>query len=236
MMPASISRQFFLGIQCLPECFKRFGLVFAIWFLNIPMFFLNYASTKYFVNTSTKIIFMRKLFPLYLVALVVCNCNNNKTASAVSSEKDSSEASSPAGQNIIVFKVNGDEVKTSGWNIRRFTWSSQSAVWMNITSDMHKDKRAINVNLNGAKPGTYSFDDKGVIMEKSHGSYHPDYNDPSNSYSIVGGSFIITDVDTVHHIVNGTFSLTAKNPKGETLNITDGKIIKGTLKPGVISL
>ena len=73
-------------------------------------------------------------------------------------------------------------------------------------------------------------------MDKSHGSYHPDYNDPSNSYSIVGGSFIITDVDTVHHIVNGTFSLTAKNPKGETLNITDGKIIKGTLKPGVISL
>jgi hypothetical protein len=36
--------------------------------------------------------------------------------------------------------------------------------------------------------------------------------------------------------VNGTFSGTLKNTKGETLNITDGKIIKGALKPGVISL
>ena len=48
---------------------------------------------------------------------------------------------------------------------------------MNITSDMHKEKRTINVNLNGAKPGTYNFDDKGVIMEKSHGSYHPDFSE-----------------------------------------------------------
>ena len=107
---------------------------------------------------------------------------------------------------------------------------------MNITSDMHKEKRTINVNLKGAKPGTYNFDDKGVIMEKSHGSYHPDFGDALNSYSFVSGSFVITDVDTVHQIVNGTFSGTVKNTKGETLNISDGKIVKGALKPGIISL
>jgi hypothetical protein len=179
---------------------------------------------------------MKKLFFFSFIVLVVVSCNNDKTASAGNSEKNSAGAVSSADRNIINFKVNGDDVKTSGWNIRLFKWSNQPDVWMNITSDMHKEKRTIDVNLNGAKPGTYSFDDNGVTMETSHGSYHPDYNDLSNSYSIVGGSFVITEVDTVHHIVNGTFSVTARNTKGETINITDGKMINGALKPGIISL
>jgi hypothetical protein len=180
-----------------------------------------------------KIIFMKKVFFLSFIALLVVSCNNDKTASAGNSEKNSADAIS---KNVISFNVNGDVVKTSGWNIRLFKWTNQPAVWMNITTDMHKEKRAINVNLNGAKAGTYGFDEKGVTMEKSHGSYYPDYNDLSNSYSIVSGSFVITDVDTVHHIVNGTFSVKAKNTKGETVSITDGKIINGALKAGIISL
>jgi len=176
------------------------------------------------------------MFLLYIIALIIPGCNNNKTGNAESSDKKTDAESSSTGENVISFKVNGDKVTTSGWNIRLFTWSNQSDVWMNITSDMHKEKRTINVNLNGSKPGTYNFDDAGVIMEKSHGSYRSDYSDPAGSYSIVSGAFVITDVDTVHHIVNGTFSVTAKNAKGETLNITEGKIIKGTLKPGIISL
>ena len=168
--------------------------------------------------------------------MLALSCSNNKTGNAETAEKKTDAASSSTEKNVISFKVNGNEVKTSGWNIRLFKWSNQSEVWMNITTDMHKEKRTINVNLNGAKPGTYTFDDSGVIMEKSHGSYRSDYNDLSGSYSIVGGSFIITDVDTVHHIVNGTFSVTAKNTKGESVNITDGKIINGALKPGIISL
>jgi hypothetical protein len=179
---------------------------------------------------------MRKIFIFSIIAFLAINCNNDKTSTGESSEKKSVDASSSTGENVISFKVNGDAVTTSGWNIRLFKWSNQTDVWMNITSDMHKEKRTINVNLNGAKPGTYDFDDQGVIMEKSHGSYKADYNDASGSYSFVGGSFVITDVDTVHHIVNGTFSVTAKNTKGETVNITDGKIIKGALKPGIISL
>ena len=179
---------------------------------------------------------MKKIFFFCVVTFLVASCNNNKTSTADNSDKKSGNASSSTGENVISFKVNGDEVTTSGWNIRLFKWSNQPDVWMNITSDMHKEKRTINVNLNGAKPGTYNFDDQGVIMEKSHGSYHSDFNDASGSYSFVGGSFVITDVDTVHHVVNGTFSVTAKNTKGETVNITDGKIIKGTLKPGIISL
>ena len=179
---------------------------------------------------------MNKIFPFYLIALLVVSCNSNNTASTGNSEKNSADASSSTDNNSISFKVNGDEVKTSGWNISLFRWSNQPDVWMNITSDMHKEKRTINVNLKGAKPGTYNFDDKGVIMEKSHGSYHPDFGDALNSYSFVSGSFVITDVDTVHQIVNGTFSGTVKNTKGETLNISDGKIVKGALKPGIIGL
>ena len=184
--------------------------------------------------TPIKIIFMKKVF--FFSFMLVVSCNNNKTVSPGTSEKNSADAVSSTDRNVINFKVNGDDVKTSGWNIRLFQWSNQPAVWMNITSDMHKEKRTINVNLNGAKAGTYSFDEKGVTMEKSHGSYRPDYNDLSNSYSIVSGSFVITDVDTVQHIVNGTFSVKAKNTKGETVSITDGKIINGTLKAGIISL
>jgi hypothetical protein len=179
---------------------------------------------------------MKKISLFYLVVFLAINCNNNKTVNAENSDKKSGDTISAEGKNVISFKVNGDEIKTSGWNIRRFTWTNQSAVWMNITSDMRKEKRTINVNLNGAEPGTYNFDDEGVIMEKSHGSYRTDFSDPSGSYSFVGGSFVITDVDTVHQVVNGTFSVTAKNSKGETVNITDGKIINGALKPGIISL
>lgn len=179
---------------------------------------------------------MKQIFVLLITAWLVASCNNNKTASATNSDTNASDASSSTVKNVISFKVNGNEVKTSGWNIRLFKWSNQSEVWMNITSDMHKEKRTINVNLNGAKPGTYNFDNEGVIMEKSHGSYRSDYNDPSGSYSIVSGSFVLTAVDTLHHIVNGTFSFAAKNTKGETVNITDGKIINGALKPGIISL
>jgi Family of unknown function (DUF6252) len=179
---------------------------------------------------------MKNIFFFCLAALLAIACNNNKGGNAESSDKKSDEPSTSTGENVISFKVNGDEVNTSAWNIRLFRWTNQSAVWMNITSDIHKDKRTINVNLNGAKPGTYNFDDKGVVMESSHGSYHPDFGGPSNSYSFVSGSFVLNDVDTVRHIVNGTFSVTAKNTKGETVNISDGKIINGKLKPGVISL
>ena len=178
---------------------------------------------------------MKRIYPFCLFVLLAVNCNNNKTTT-VNSEKKSASASSVTGKNVISFKVNGDEVKTSGWNISLFRWNNQPAVWMNITSDMHKEKRTINVNLNGAKPGTYSFDDKGVIMEKSHGSYHPDFSNALESYSFVSGSFIITEVDTAYHLVKGTFSGTVRNSKGETLNITDGKIVDGALKPGIISL
>src|ERR1044071_666237 len=96
---------------------------------------------------------MKKIYPFCLIVLIVIGCNNNKTTTPGNSEKTSADASSSTDKNFIGFKVNGEEVKTSGWNISLFRWSNQPDVWMNITSDMHKEKRTINVNLKGAKPG-----------------------------------------------------------------------------------
>ena len=64
---------------------------------------------------------MKKIWLLCTIALLFVSCNNNKTSNAESSDKKSSDASSARGENVISFKVNGDEVKTSAWNIRRFT-------------------------------------------------------------------------------------------------------------------
>src|ERR1700730_4410614 len=101
---------------------------------------------------------MKKIFLFCTIAILTLSCSNNKTTPAESSDRKAGTESSSKGENVISFKVNGDEIKTSGWNIRLFTWTNQSAVWMNITSDMHKEKRTINVNLNGSKLGTYIFD------------------------------------------------------------------------------
>ena len=106
-------------------------------------------------------------------------------------------------------------------------------LWINITSDMHKEKRTIDVNLNGTKPGTYDLEEGGSLGGKSHGGYYPDFGDPSGTYRFINGSFVITELDTVQNVLNGTFSGTAKNSKGEIVNITEGKIIRGALKPGI---
>ena len=68
--------------------------------------------------------------------------------------KDKTQVSDfSAFHNIISFKVNGEEVKTESWNIIRFQMGNK--VQLNITSNMHIDKRTINVNLNGDKAGVY---------------------------------------------------------------------------------
>jgi len=139
--------------------------------------------------------------------------------------------------NLIKFTVNGKQVITSGWTISRVKWSfDPSKEWLNITTDMHKEKRTIGVNLNGAVAAVYLLEEGGSFKKKSHGDYKPDYTDFLNAYSFISGEFELTEVDTVRNIVNGSFYGTVINTKGETLNISDGKIINGRLKPGVTQL
>lgn len=136
--------------------------------------------------------------------------------------------------NTIIYKVNGEEVKTTGWNISRFRIGNE--VQLNITSNMHTDKRTINVNLNGDTAGSYWLASDGSLAASFYGSYAPNYADLLARYSFKEGEFVITQLDTVKGIVNGTFKGVVSDLQGKSLEITDGKIINCELKPGIQKL
>jgi hypothetical protein len=155
------------------------------------------------------------------------NAKENKT-------KHQSNRSQVETDNSITFKVNGQLVKTSGWTISRFKLVTDAKPSLNITTDMHIEKRTLNINLESAEPGTYTVKSDPASNHHFYGSYYPDYiKDLTSSYSFEGGSFTITEIDTGKNVVNGFFSGVVKNLKGESFNITDGKIVNGTLTPGV---
>jgi len=129
--------------------------------------------------------------------------------------------------NSICFKVNGDLVQTSGWNISRFDMGK--GIGLNITTSMHDDKRTIMINIRGDKAGSYSLGDMGT----AYGDYKPDYNDLLNAFSFQDGTIRILKIDTVSNRLNATFEGTVKNSEGKTLPVTEGKITNGKLAPGV---
>lgn len=138
-------------------------------------------------------------------------------------------AATETASNLILFKVAGQLVKTSGWNISEFVRNSAGALGLNITTNMHEDCRTILVNLNGCTPGHYAFSEQHTLSD-SYGDYKPDYTgDLFYSYSFVSGAFDITEVNTEKNYINATFSGTVKDKQGNTLEITEGKIINGTL-------
>jgi hypothetical protein len=136
-----------------------------------------------------------------------------------------------AGGNQILFKVNGELVKTSGWNISRFDMGR--GIQLNITSNMHEEKRTIAFNINGWTPGTYSLEPFAQEWGTAYGDYKPDYDEMLNSFSFTDGEIIIESIDTAAGFLNATFHGTAKNNKG-SFSISDGKIIYGRLKNGTI--
>jgi len=156
----------------------------------------------------------------------------NDQRSRIENEKANGE--SKTHDNTIIYKVNGEEVKTTGWNISRFRMGNK--VQLNITSNMHIDKRTINVNLNGDKAGSYWLASDGSLAASFYGSYAPDYRDLLTRYSFKEGEFAITQIDTVKGIVNGTFKGVVSNLQGKSFEITDGKIINCELKPGIQKL
>jgi len=128
-------------------------------------------------------------------------------------------------------------VSTEGWVVQRFVWDDKTPnTWMNITSNMHKDKRTIKVNLAGGAPENYGFSENSSYMTDSHGSYFPDFSKPMESYQFTTGEFHIIVVDTVKGIISGTFSGTVKDRNGKELVISDGKLTNVKLKKGVSNL
>jgi hypothetical protein len=174
---------------------------------------------------------MKQLLFIGIAVTMIIGCGPNNAGM-----KETGPNTKSTGDNIITFKINGQQVTTSAWTISRFAWNTSPVhEWLNITSNMKMEKRTINVNLNGAVPGVYELNETGAASEESHGSFFPNYlDDMTNSFSFSEGAFNLTEVDTVHHRVNGTFSGIAKNLKGETIQVTDGQIINGLLNSSII--
>ena len=138
---------------------------------------------------------------------------------------------SGGGSGNMSFKVDGSLVSTNVWNAS-YGNLFPAFITTNITSNMYKDKRAVNININAVTNGTYNFIDGSTsTLNKAYGSYYPDYfGDISNTYQFTSGSFVVTSIDTIAKTFSGTFSGTATNSEsGATVSITEGVVTNGTL-------
>jgi hypothetical protein len=183
---------------------------------------------------------MKHQFVYLFITILFISCGENKNDA---DDKSATDKDAPAGAtgssvtNVITFKVDGKLVSSEGWIVQRFVWDEKTpSPLLNITSNMHKDKRAINVNLNGTTPGKYRFTENSNLTTESQGSYFPDFSKPLESFSFTNGKFDITEVDTLKGIVNGSFSGTAKDANDKTVTISDGKLINVKLKKGITNI
>lgn len=138
---------------------------------------------------------------------------------------------SGGGSGNMSFRVDGSLVSTNVWNAS-YGNLFPAFITTNITSNMYKDKRAVNININAVTNGTYNFIDGSTsTLNKAYGSYYPDYfGDISNTYQFTSGSFVVTSIDTIAKKFSGTFSGTATNSEsGATVSITEGVVTNGTL-------
>jgi len=178
-----------------------------------------------------------KQLPIILLAGVFTgfNLSCNNTIAKETDGKSRFTTTKETVDNLISFRVNGKSIRTSGWNLTRFQFVNASKESLNITTSMYDDARTIDITLNGTQPGEYAVKSDDESGQLFYGSYFPDYaSDPDNSYSFETGTFIITSIDPVKNTLSATFWGTVKNKKGQTVDITDGKIINGSLTPGTL--
>ncbi|MFN2441024.1 MAG: hypothetical protein ABR503_17625, partial [Chitinophagaceae bacterium] len=173
-----------------------------------------------------------------IVAILFVACNDDKSSETKTTEglEKQDAAGSTNGDNVITFKVNGETVNSIPMGISRMVAGGRHL--LNLVSDTRKQPKTINISATGFAPGTYKFANAVAALQSQglffYGSYSPNpQRDALDVYSIVGGEFIISSIDTVNNILNATFLLTVKNVKDEVITITDGKIINGKINPGV---
>ncbi len=168
---------------------------------------------------------MKKVFVITIsvlnIAVISCNSSKAKTINLTT------ETTQQRSDNQVTFKVDGEQVKSSGWNISRFDMGRNTE--LNITTNMHEDKRTIMINIKADKVGRYSLNTAG----EAYGDYKPDYQELLDSYSFKDGSITITAIDTVLNTLNATFEGTVKNRQGKSFRISDGTITNGRLTPGI---
>jgi hypothetical protein len=169
---------------------------------------------------------------LTLFAACYSSSTKEKESSSEAVTERGSEKNNSAGENLIVFTIHQNEtVSSTGQNIGRFALGGKMGI--NITSNMHKDTRTVNMNIAGTTVGTYQL---GTDLSGSYGTYHPDFmHDAANSYKFISGEVTITEVDTVKNILNATFFGKLRNGKNEELDIKDGQVVNGKLNKGTTS-
>jgi len=179
----------------------------------------------------------KSIFICLATAFIFTACNNEDKQSTTGDSTSTTIVATPAGgnANTISFKVNGIIVNTEGLNISRTDMGGMTV--LNVTSDMHKDGRAINININGTKAGTYKMAEgmKAIkAPDMAYGTYYPDYTkDMSSTYIFEDGELVISAIDTTANLLNATFTGTVSDGKGSSFILTDGKIINGTMRPGI---
>jgi len=171
---------------------------------------------------------MKRNFFIQLLGVFICflylhACSN-------SSAEDTIPAPAKEKGNYISFKVNGQKVETSGWNISRFDVDGKIAI--NVTTNMHLDKRTVAFNLRGDHTGKYSLDEFVKGDGTAYGSYRPDYSALMEAFSFKEGQIDITGIDTTKGLLNATFHGIAEEGDQRFI-ITDGKIQNGKLSKGV---
>jgi hypothetical protein len=160
------------------------------------------------------------LFFAILFAISLFSCKKNKDTAPAFNNDD-----------FVKFKINGTLVQTSAWNAS-YGKLVGNMITCNITSNMHQDKKTININVNAVTPGTYPLGSNNALeANKAYGSYFPDYSNYFQTYDFISGNFTITQIDTIQKIYAGRFEGTLKDSNtGMEYAVTEGEFRSKNLK------
>jgi hypothetical protein len=174
---------------------------------------------------------MKRIFLFALVGLMACHSSNTQDSATGETSSTGTGTSTNADEEkgTITFKANGETVNTSVLNLAGFQFANQPK-GLNITSDMHQEKRGVNMNIGGYAAGDYPFTIESGKAMHALGLYYPDYGQANDFYQFINGHVNVTRFDTVKNVMEATFSGTAKNAEGKTVQITDG-VLNGRISP-----
>ncbi len=129
----------------------------------------------------------------------------------------------PQGSGRVTFKVDGVAVTTDVWNFSRFTTSGD----YNLTTNMHKDKRTILLNLSNPEAGAEIS--LGPAGSGSYGSYFAEFGTHTTNCTIESGTVKFTAFDLAAKTFSATFSFVARDAEGNAVNVTDGIVHDGKI-------
>lgn len=98
----------------------------------------------------------------------------------------------------------------------------------NVTSNIHQDKRTVNINIHANGKGFYNFKSTGgPEINTANGFYYPDYlGSVSTAYPFVSCQFEILEVDTTAKTFKGSFSgkVLGGSSGTDTITIINGSV------------